>query len=99
MAFQRLDDVGEALSKKEKFDKIIRYLKNLKSDSFSYVRSSLATNILSLAPIIGTKKTNEFIFPIFQDLIKDEDHDIRMIIIKKFDKLNEVINIDNFVQE
>ena len=44
------------------------------------------------------KKTNEYIFPIFQDLIKDEDHDIRMVIIKNLDKLNEVVNIDNFVQ-
>ena len=31
------------------------------------------------------------------DLVKDEDHDIRMVIIQKLDKLNEVINIDNFV--
>ena len=98
MACQRLDDVGEALSKEEKFDKILGCLKNLKSDSLPYVRSSLAANILSLAPIIGTKKTNEFIFPIFQDLIKDENHDIRMVIIKNLDKLNEVLNIDDFVK-
>ena len=31
------------------------------------------------------------------DLVKDEDHDILMVIIKNLDKLNEVINIDNFV--
>ena len=43
-------------------------------------------------------KNYEHIFPIFLDLIKDEDHDIRMVIIKNLDKLNEVVNIDNFVQ-
>ena len=98
MACLKLDVVGEALCKEENFDKILSCLKTLKSDSLNYVRSSLASNILSLAPIIGAKKTNEFIFPIFQDLIKDEDHDIRMVIIKNLDKLNEVVNIDNFVQ-
>jgi serine/threonine-protein phosphatase 2A regulatory subunit A len=98
MACQKLEDVGEVLYKEENFDKVLACLKNLKSDTLSYVRSSLSANILSLAPIIGTKKTNEFIFPIFQDLIKDQDHDIRMVIIKNLDKLNEVVNIDNFVQ-
>ena len=47
---------------------------------------------------MAQKKTNEYIFPIFLDLIKDEDHDIRMTIIKNLDKLNEVVNIDNYVQ-
>ena len=98
MACQRLDDVSESLCKEENFDKILSCLKSLKSDSLPYVRSSLASNILSIAPIIGAKKTNEYIFPIFLDLIKDEDHDIRMVIIKNLDKLNEVVNIDNFVQ-
>ena len=98
MACSKFDDVGEALCKEDNFDKILSCLKNLKSDSLNYVRSSLASNVLSLAPIIGAKKTNEYIFPVFQELIKDEDHDIRMVIIKNLDKLNEVVNIDNFVQ-
>lgn len=98
MACQKLDDASEFLCKEESFDKILSCLKNLKSDILPYVRSSLASNILSIAPIIGAKKTNEYIFPIFLDLIKDEDHDIRMVIIKNLDKLNEVVNIDNFVQ-
>ena len=98
MACQKLEDASEYLFKEEEFDKILSCLKNLKSDSLPYVRSSLASNILSIAPIIGSEKTNEFIFPIFLDLIKDEDHDIRMVIIKNLDKLNEVVNIDSFVQ-
>ena len=31
-------------------------------------------------------------------MIKDSDHDIRMVLIKNLDKLNEVMNIDNIVQ-
>ena len=98
MACSKLEEAAEFLKDLEDFDEILSCLKNLKSDPLPYVRSSLASNILSMAPIINTKKTNEFIFPIFLDLIKDEGHDIRMLIIKNLDKLNEVVNIDNYVQ-
>ena len=98
MACKKLDIVSEYLGKEESFDKVLSCLKSLKSDPLPYVRSSLASIVLSVAPKIGPKKTNEYIFPIFLDLIKDEDHDIRMTIIKNLDKLNEVVNIDNYVQ-
>jgi serine/threonine-protein phosphatase 2A regulatory subunit A len=98
MACKNLDVAAEYLGKEDSFDKVLTCLKSLKSDPLPYVRSSLASIILSMAPKIGAAKTNEFIFPIFLDLIKDEDHDIRMVIIKNLDKLNEVVNIDNFVQ-
>ena len=98
MACKQLDVVSENLAKEDSFDKVLESLQILKSDGFSYVRSSLASIILSMAPKIGANKTNQFIFPIFLDLVKDEDHDIRMTIIKNLDKLNEVVNIDSFVQ-
>jgi len=98
MACKNLDVAAEYLGKEDSFDKVLTCLKSLKSDPLPYVRSSLASIILSMAPKIGATKTNEYIFPIFLDLIKDEDHDIRMVIIKNLDKLNEVVNIDNFVQ-
>ena len=98
MACKKLDIASEYLGKEEAFNKVLDCLKTLKSDSLSYVRSSLASTILSMAPKIGEKKTNEFIFPIFSDLIKDENHDIRMTIIKNLDKLNEVVKVDAFVQ-
>lgn len=98
IACQKLEEAAEFLKDMEEFDKILSCLKNLKSDPLPYVRSSLASNILSVAPIVNTKKTNEFIFSISLDLIKDEAHDIRMLIIKNLDRLNEVVNINNYVQ-
>ena len=97
-ACQKLEEAAEFLKDMEEFDKILSCLKKLKSDPLPYVRSSLASNILSVAPIVNTKKTNEFIFSISLDLIKDEAHDIRMLIIKNLDRLNEVVNINNYVQ-
>ena len=98
MSCKILENVTENLYKEENFDKVLSYLKNIKSDNLAYVRKSLAQTLLSIAPKIGESKTKEYILPLFHDLIKDEDHDIRMDLIKNLDKLNEVINIDNFVQ-
>ena len=98
MSCKILENVTENLNKEENFDKVLSYLKNIKSDNLAYVRKSLALTLLSIAPKIGESKTKEYILPLFHDLIKDEDHDIRMDLIKNLDKLNEVINIDNFVQ-
>lgn len=58
----------------------------------------MASNILKISPLIGKTKTNDFIFPIFLNLIKDENHDIRMTLVKTLDKLHEVIPIDIYVQ-
>ena len=98
MSCKILENVTENLNKEENFDKVLSYLKNIKSDNLAYVRKSLAQTLLSIAPKIGESKTKEYVLPIFHELIKDEDHDIRMVLIKNLDKLNEVINIDNFVQ-
>jgi len=98
MTCTKLEEISEYLNKEESFDNILSCLKNVKSDPLPYVRSSLAANILSVCPIIGKKKTNEYIYPIFLEIIKDDDHDIRMVVIKNLDKLNEVINIDSLVQ-
>ena len=98
MSCKILENVTENLYKEENFDKVLSYLKNIKSDNLAYVRKSLAQTLLSIAPKIGESKTKEYVLPIFHELIKDEDHDIRMVLIKNLDKLNEVINIDNFVQ-
>ena len=75
---------NEYLEEEDSFDKILYCLKTLKSVLF-LIRSFLTSIILSMAPKIGADKTNEFIFPIFLDLIKYEDHDICMVIIKNLD--------------
>ena len=91
---QRLEDMTKILCAEENFEKILISLKKLEKETTPYVRISLASNILKLAPFIGTKKTNDYIFPIFLNIIKDENHDIRMTLIKTLDQLNELVNAD-----
>lgn len=95
---QNLEKVAEVYGKDDSFDKILAVLKALNTDPLPYVRNSLASSLLTIAPKIGEKKTNEYIFPLFLELLKDKDHDIRMVLLKKMDKLHEVVKIDSLVQ-
>jgi serine/threonine-protein phosphatase 2A regulatory subunit A len=94
---QRLESLALKL-KDDSIDRILSQLVLLEKDSVNYVRSALATNLLKICPIIGKAKTSNTIFPIFLNLIKDENHDIRMTLLKNLDSLNKVINIDTFIQ-
>jgi serine/threonine-protein phosphatase 2A regulatory subunit A len=94
----RLEMIADKIGKDDMIDNILSHLKKVEKDSVSYVRGSLANSILKVCPSIGKVKTNEFIFPVFLNLIKDENHYIRMALINNLEKLNEVINIDIFVQ-
>ncbi len=50
----------------------------------------MATNILKICPLIGKSKTNDYVFPLFLNFLKDENHEIRVTLLKNVEKLNEV---------
>ena len=95
---QKLEPVSEVLGQEENFSKVLEKFKIISANTFPFVRKSLADNILKICPHIPQKRTTEYIFPIFSELIKDEDFDIRMILIKNLDKLNTVISVDTYLQ-
>jgi len=94
----RLEDMTKVLYKEDNFDRILKGIKKLEKDNTTYVRGALASNLLKICPYIGQKKTNDFIFPIFLNIIKDENHDIRMTLIKTLENLNKVLNVDSIIQ-
>lgn len=94
----KLSELAEKVGKEELLDKILVDMHSITKDTTSYVRGALAGNLLKVTPLIGIKKTNEFIIPIFLDLLKDENHDIRMTLLKTLDQLDEVIKIDQIIQ-
>ena len=97
-ACRNLEMISEVLGRESNFVKVLSGLKPLSKDSYNYVRSALASNLLLMCPFIETKLTIDYIYPIFTEMIKDNEHDIRMFLIKNLDKLHEVMNIDNIVQ-
>jgi serine/threonine-protein phosphatase 2A regulatory subunit A len=89
-----LENMAENFGKEEVFVNVLKQLNKIEKDSACYVRSSLASTILRICPLIGKQNTSEYIFPVFLNLIKDETHEIRLTLIKSLDRLNEVVSVD-----
>jgi serine/threonine-protein phosphatase 2A regulatory subunit A len=93
-----LEEITKILKNENNFDKILQNLRKLEKDQKNYVKGALASNVLKICELIGPKKTNDYIFPIFLTLIKDENIEIRMNLINNLSKLNKVIEIDNIIE-
>lgn len=59
------------------------------------MRAALAENILSLCPLIGKASTTQLILPVFLLLLRDENSEVRLNLLKKLDDLNSVIGIED----
>jgi len=94
-AVGRLADFCKILDAQSIIVKIIPNLKDLENDSFTYVRSALAENILSVCPIIERGPTNEHVLPIFLNLLRDENSEVRLNLFKRLEDLNQVIGIED----
>jgi len=95
-AVGRLAGFSKILDAQSIIMKIIPNLKDLENDSFTYVRSALAENILSICPIIERGPTNEHVLPIFLNLLRDENSEVRLNLFKRLEDLNQVIGIEDF---
>ena len=94
----RLEEITKILKDENNFDKILQNLRNLEKDQKNFVKGALAANSLKICELIGPKKTNDYIFPIFLTLIKDENIEIRMNLINNLSELNKVIEINNIIE-
>eukprot|EP00276_Gloeochaete_wittrockiana_P013660 CAMPEP_0184332532 /NCGR_PEP_ID=MMETSP1089-20130417/1691_1 /TAXON_ID=38269 ORGANISM="Gloeochaete wittrockiana, Strain SAG46.84" /NCGR_SAMPLE_ID=MMETSP1089 /ASSEMBLY_ACC=CAM_ASM_000445 /LENGTH=584 /DNA_ID=CAMNT_0026655941 /DNA_START=62 /DNA_END=1816 /DNA_ORIENTATION=- len=73
---------------------IIPCVKDLATDSSQQVRSSLASVIMGLAPILGRENTLKYLLDIFLILLKDDFPEVRLNIISKLDDVNKLIGIE-----
>ena len=53
---------------------------------------------MSVCPTIGKAQTNEHIIPIFLQLLRDNESEVRIAVFKKIMNLNEVIGIESLSQ-
>jgi serine/threonine-protein phosphatase 2A regulatory subunit A len=90
----RLADFCKILDSQSILTKIVPLLKDLSTDTFTYVRAALAENLLSICPIIEKAATNEHILPIFLNLLHDENSEVRLNLFKRLQELNQVIGIE-----
>lgn len=79
-------------------NKIVPIIKSIVSDEHAYVRASLASSQLSLAPVLGKKATNEHILGFFLTLQRDDSPDVRINIFKTFHELTQVLPATTLIQ-
>ena len=94
----RIEEITKILKNEKDFDKILQNLRKLEKDQKNFVRGALASNVLKLCSLVGPTKTNDYIFPIFLTLIKDENLEIRMTLINNLSELNKEIKINNIIE-
>lgn len=94
----RIEENTKILRNEQNYDKILQSLRKLEKDQKNFVRGALAANILKICYLVGIKKTNDFIFPVFLTLIKDENLEIRMTLINNLQELNKVLDINNIIE-
>ncbi len=97
MCCQRLEFITEKFAKEETFDKVLKKLKNYENEPFLFVKGiflvkieTFAKHVLRICPFLNKVKIQEYVVPPFLTLINEENHNIRLGILKNVDKLNEV---------
>ena len=75
-------------------NKIIPIVNKLSQDPHENVRSSLASSITNLSPILGKQSTIDNLLPIFLVMLKDEFPEVRLNIISNLSVVNEIIGIN-----
>ena len=97
-----LEEITKLLINEINFNKLLQNLNKLSKDQKAFVRNSLAENIFKICPLLNKKQLNEIIFPMFNDLINDENFDIRINLINNIINLSknfELNNISNFITD
>ena len=97
-----LEEITKLLINEINFNKLLQNLNKLTKDQKTFVRNSLAENIFKICPLLKKKQLNEIIFPMFNDLINDENFDIRINLINNIinlSKNSELNNISNFITD
>ncbi len=97
-----LEEITKLLINEINFNKLLQNLNKLTKDQKTFVRNSLAENIFKICPLLNKKQLNEIIFPMFNDLINDENFDIRINLINNIinlSKNSELNNISNFITD
>ncbi|KRY92691.1 Serine/threonine-protein phosphatase 2A 65 kDa regulatory subunit A alpha isoform [Trichinella pseudospiralis] len=76
------------------FNQVLPCVKDLVNDVNQHVKTSLASVIMGMAPLLGREKTVEHLLPMYLMLLKDETAEVRLNIISSLDKINEVIGVN-----
>merc|ERR1711935_811192 len=74
-------------------EQILPCVEELVHDSSQHVRTSLASAIMGLAPVVGGEGTIAKLVPLFLVLLQDEVPEVRLNVVSKIGQVNTVVGI------
>lgn len=78
---------------------IMPIVEQLVTDNAQHVRSALASNIIGLAPVLGTDMTLKHLVDMVLALLKDVCPEVRLNVIARLDKVSFIMSIDKLSSE
>ena len=78
---------------------ILPIVEQLVTDSSQHVRAALASNIMGLAPVLGTNVTISHLVEVVLALLKDEYPEVRLNVIARLDKVSFIMSIEKLNSE
>jgi len=73
-------------------------VKILATDESQHVRTSLAGDVMGLAPLFGKEGTQEHLLDLFLQLLKDDNPEVRLNIIGKLSSVTPVLDLEQLSQ-
>ena len=86
----KLEEITKLLKNEVNFEKILKNMEKLGKDQKNFVKNSLAENIFKICHLIDKVQITEYIFPLFNTLINDENLDIRINLINNLCQLSDI---------
>lgn len=78
---------------------ILPIVDELVADIAQHVRSALASNIMELAPLLGSEKTVEHLIDPVLSLLKDDSAEVRLNVITGLEKVSFIMSIERLSEE
>jgi serine/threonine-protein phosphatase 2A regulatory subunit A len=93
-AVLKLGEVSRCFGPMWTLKKIMIPVKALVKDQCQYTKAALGSTIMSLAGMLKKKDVYDHLLPVFLQLLKDPNPEVRLNIIAKLDSLNEVMGVE-----
>lgn len=97
---KKMEDISKAVGKDDNF---VLFLEKLKpfvdSQQKDFILQSFSQNILKISPHIKTEDVTEYVYPIFDTLMKKNVHEIQMSLFKTLNHLKNFVDIDTIISE
>lgn len=90
---------GESTGLELAVREILPIVEEMVSDASQHVRSALASNIMGLAPELGTDVTVNNLVDVVLALLKDEYPEVRLNVISRLDKVSFIMSIEKLSSE